>query len=98
MGFMNRIRVVALVIAVAFFAGIPATASAGSGGVPKYFLVGTFVDVGNEPHAAGMWYIDWSKDFGVSCRGLTPGATYVVVVVYADHAVDVGGFVAGKGG
>src|SRR5579859_6676985 len=91
MSTMKQIGVVGLFVAAVVFAGTPATA------VPKYFASGTFLNVGDEPHAAGTWNISWpsSVNLTVSCRGLTPGATYYV---YLNGSTLFGGFVAGDTG
>lgn len=72
---MNRIEVVGLLVAVVLLAATPAPAAN-----PKYLVSADFVNVGDEPHAAGFWGIDiYQRYLTVSCRGLTPGASYAVV-------------------
>ena len=84
-------------LAVAVVLGTTAPASA----APKWYMKGTFVNVGDEPHAAGWWGINWFSSANnyleVRCRGLTPGARYIVAGAggsgfTADHRGQ-GGFV-----
>ena len=87
-----------LVIAVAVVLGMTAPASA----APKWWMKHTYVNVGDEPHAAGWWGINWFSSANnyleVRCRGLTPGARYIVAGAggfTADHRGQ-GGFVTGN--
>lgn len=81
----KRVQLSALCIVVALFAATPAV-----GAQPQFRGSATLTAVGNETAASGhaaltMWlyYDPWSGTYGgggvgVTCKGLTPGATYVV--------------------